>query len=220
MTVVSARRAATRERLVEAAVRVFAEKGVEGATVEEICEAAGFTRGAFYSNFDNKDALGVAVFEHHTALQTAALERTVASLPPRPQDNDPDALVADALTLFFASRHDERHWVLATQELRLQAARSPEMAAAFQRQQRCGETAVAQTLECAIAAHGYCLTVSAVEAVGVLHAVHDHANVSALIDPAGGSDPAEHLLATVLRALLRPASDAGCVSGDSGGADA
>ena len=47
MTELTARRAATRERLVDAAVVVFAEKGVLGAAVEEICEAAGFTRGAF-----------------------------------------------------------------------------------------------------------------------------------------------------------------------------
>lgn len=210
MTEVSARRAATRERLVEAAVRVFAEKGVEGASVEEICEAAGFTRGAFYSNFDNKDALGAAVLEHYAHLQTAALERTVASLPHRPGAGDRDALVADALTLFFASHHDERHWVLATQELRLQAARSRAMAEAYQTQQRCGEAAIAETLQRAVSAHGYRLTVSAVEAVGVLHAVHNHASVSALIDPADGADPAEHLLATVLRALLRPASSEAC----------
>ena len=53
MTHVTARRAATRERLIDAAIDVFAEKGVLGASVEEICEDAGFTRGAFYSNFDD-----------------------------------------------------------------------------------------------------------------------------------------------------------------------
>ena len=42
----TARRAATRDRLVDAAITVFAEKGVLGASVEEICETAGFTRGA------------------------------------------------------------------------------------------------------------------------------------------------------------------------------
>ncbi|MFS2056347.1 TetR/AcrR family transcriptional regulator, partial [Variovorax sp. CT11-76] len=46
---ISARRAATQARLADAAVAVFARKGVPGSTVEEICEEAGFTRGAFYS---------------------------------------------------------------------------------------------------------------------------------------------------------------------------
>ena len=44
-TRVSPRRANTRERLITAAMHVFAERGVNGASVEEICEAAGFTRG-------------------------------------------------------------------------------------------------------------------------------------------------------------------------------
>ena len=53
----SARRQATRERLMDAAVELFGERGVLGASVEEICERAGFTRGAFYSNFESMDEL-------------------------------------------------------------------------------------------------------------------------------------------------------------------
>ena len=73
MTEVTARRAATRDRLVEAALGVFAEKGVLGASVEEICEAAGFTRGAFYSNFASKDELCVAALQRQFDDQMLAL---------------------------------------------------------------------------------------------------------------------------------------------------
>lgn len=41
----------TRRRLIEASIEVFTQKGVEGATVDDLTRAAGFTRGAFYSNF-------------------------------------------------------------------------------------------------------------------------------------------------------------------------
>ncbi|EED6225695.1 helix-turn-helix transcriptional regulator, partial [Salmonella enterica subsp. enterica serovar Haifa] len=47
----------TRARLLDAAAQVFAEVGLDGASVEAVCERAGFTRGAFYSNFDSKDEL-------------------------------------------------------------------------------------------------------------------------------------------------------------------
>ena len=47
----------TRARLLEAAAQVFAEAGLDGASVEAVCERAGFTRGAFYSNFESKDEL-------------------------------------------------------------------------------------------------------------------------------------------------------------------
>ena len=56
-------RAITRSRLLEAAKEVFVERGFAGASVEEISERAGYTRGAFYSNFDDKDDIFVAVFE-------------------------------------------------------------------------------------------------------------------------------------------------------------
>ena len=43
----------TKARLLEAAAQVFAEAGLDGASVEAVCERAGFTRGAVYSNFDS-----------------------------------------------------------------------------------------------------------------------------------------------------------------------
>src|SRR5688500_19306750 len=57
------RRAATRERLLTAARIVLAGEGIQGASVEHICEQAGFTRGAFYSNFSSKDELLLALCE-------------------------------------------------------------------------------------------------------------------------------------------------------------
>jgi AcrR family transcriptional regulator len=49
--------AETRARLVEAAAEVFAAHGFEGASIDTITERAGFTRGAFYSNFSDKAEL-------------------------------------------------------------------------------------------------------------------------------------------------------------------
>ncbi len=55
----------TCEKLFEAAARVFEEQGIGGASIEAIAAAAGFTRGAFYSNFDSKDELIIAMLEDH-----------------------------------------------------------------------------------------------------------------------------------------------------------
>lgn len=57
-------RSATRRRLVERAATVFVTQGLEAASVADLCAAAGFTRGAFYSNFDSKTELAVAVYAH------------------------------------------------------------------------------------------------------------------------------------------------------------
>jgi AcrR family transcriptional regulator len=55
----------TRERLFAAAAQVFDERGIGEASIEAIAAAAGFTRGAVYSNFGNKDELIIAMLEDH-----------------------------------------------------------------------------------------------------------------------------------------------------------
>src|SRR5687768_7060929 len=60
-----ATRAETRERLFVAAAEVFQDVGIGAASIDAIAQAAGLTRGAFYSNFANKDELIVAMLEDH-----------------------------------------------------------------------------------------------------------------------------------------------------------
>ncbi|MDN4999468.1 TetR/AcrR family transcriptional regulator [Bradyrhizobium sp. GCM10027634] len=55
----------TRDKLFEAAARVFEQDGIGGASIEAIAAEAGFTRGAFYSNFRSKDELIFAMLEDH-----------------------------------------------------------------------------------------------------------------------------------------------------------
>src|SRR3978361_2218400 len=66
-------RDATCEKLFEAAARVFEEQGIGGASVEAIAAAAGFTRGAFYSNFKSKDELIIAMLENHVEQSIRSL---------------------------------------------------------------------------------------------------------------------------------------------------
>ena len=58
------RRAMTREHLLEAAAVVFARNGFHGSSLDEVAAAAGFTKGAVYSNFKSKEDLFVAVLDH------------------------------------------------------------------------------------------------------------------------------------------------------------
>jgi AcrR family transcriptional regulator len=66
--------AATREALVAAATAEMAEKGLDGASLDAICARAGFTRGAFYVHFRDRDDLLVAVVERVLARTHADLE--------------------------------------------------------------------------------------------------------------------------------------------------
>ena len=59
----------TQDRLIEATRTIIIEEGIEATTLEHICSEAGFTRGAFYSNFASKDSLlGALAADEYTAL--------------------------------------------------------------------------------------------------------------------------------------------------------
>ncbi|GAA4888479.1 TetR/AcrR family transcriptional regulator [Tessaracoccus lubricantis] len=120
MTVIdAARRRATRGRLVEAAVREFGRNGIDATSVEQLCEAAGFTRGAFYSNFSSKDELCIEIARHVFEEMAARLQEVLASMP---ESFRPDEIIPALLDVTQLST--DLH---ATQvELELRAARHPE----------------------------------------------------------------------------------------------
>jgi AcrR family transcriptional regulator len=62
-------------RLLEAAAKVFGDKGISAATIEDICDEAGFSRGAFYSNFKAKDDLVLVLLEVHLHQNLAEIDR-------------------------------------------------------------------------------------------------------------------------------------------------
>jgi AcrR family transcriptional regulator len=67
----SERRASTRRQLLEAAARVYARRGFDGATLDEVAEEAGFTKGAVYDHFGSKENLLFALLDEHLAAQIA-----------------------------------------------------------------------------------------------------------------------------------------------------
>ncbi len=66
--------ARTRQLIIQAASRLFLREGFQRTSLEEIGEQAGFTRGAVYSNFPSKTAMGIAVIDELYAREAARLE--------------------------------------------------------------------------------------------------------------------------------------------------
>ena len=113
-----ARKAKTREAIVAAATRRFALRGVEATSLDDVAEAAGFTKGAIYANFPNKRALVDAVIERNIVqIDPAILVR-------------PDLSLADRLALIGRevaelTRTVPRETVLLDLEYSLAALRNP-----------------------------------------------------------------------------------------------
>jgi AcrR family transcriptional regulator len=100
----SERRARTRAQLLEAAARVYARRGFESATLDEVAEEAGFTKGAVYDHFGSKEKLLFALLDEHLSgqiaeqialfdptVETAERPRVGADRWMRELDEDPDA---------------------------------------------------------------------------------------------------------------------------------
>lgn len=118
------RRPLTRASLVESALALFTEKGFHATSVSDIVERAGLTRGAFYSNYPDKEALFLALYDAHTDRLLARLEEAAAGLG---EDEDPVARFLDRI----GQDPQERRWFLVSMEFTLHAARTPETAEAL-----------------------------------------------------------------------------------------
>ncbi|RJQ73051.1 TetR/AcrR family transcriptional regulator [Pseudonocardiaceae bacterium YIM PH 21723] len=113
------RRPQTRARLLDAAMEVFAEQGFGGARIEDICDRAGYTRGAFYSNFGSKEELFLALFDARMAVVVEQVVDRVDRAEP----------TVDGLVTALLDYEHDRNWYLVSTEFTLHAIRNPQVAA-------------------------------------------------------------------------------------------
>ncbi|WP_330333105.1 TetR/AcrR family transcriptional regulator [Streptomyces sp. NBC_00536] len=133
------RRVHTRARLLDAAGRVLVERGYAKTTIEDVCAAAGYTRGAFYSSFESKQDLVLALFDRHSAHRLDQLESLLHAPAPGSARRIGE--------LLLAVDPDERGWILLFLEFRLDAARSPELSARLHEHDKAVTGALALLLE-------------------------------------------------------------------------
>jgi AcrR family transcriptional regulator len=189
---VTRRRPQTRARLLDAAFRVFAARGFGRASIEEVCEAAGYTRGAFYSNFDSLEELFFALYTERSEL----LARHIADGLTHPPNDIPE-LIAHAVQALMV----DRDWILVNTDFRLYAARNPDVAAALVAHRNQLRDALATSLAPAIDRSGLPASLRTPDGLArAVMAIHDGATTELLLD----NDPARFrsLFADLLTALL------------------
>lgn len=109
---------ATRAKLLSAAGHIFARDGFEGSRLEDIAAEAGYTRGAFYANFESKEDLLFALMERLVAERVQAIREILDR-----QDNAAGRL--EALRNYYAQIACDRRWALLLLEFKLFAVRHP-----------------------------------------------------------------------------------------------
>ncbi|WP_402373354.1 TetR/AcrR family transcriptional regulator [Isoptericola rhizosphaerae] len=209
----SPRRERTRERLLDAALDVFAEVGMQATSIEAVCEAAGFTRGAFYSNFASKEELFVALMQRDARRQLRALEQAVETLD-ADSIGTPEGFRAALGTVMAAVRPDggaRRQWCLVAAEFELLALRDAVVAELYLTEHRRIRSEVGAVLGRILDSLGLRFVVDMPTAVDLLISAEDAAGRADLLErPARGAGepaPPTRRLEALADLLLAPRED-------------
>ncbi len=161
----------TRERVIDAAAELFAERGVLGSSIEEIVARAGLSRGAFYSNFSDRNELAAAVGNRNVANSIAKNRSLLAGL------DDPGEFPAEMV------RRGPEGSNLLHIELLLHALRDPESRESYAAGIRTLIDGIAPVVEASLRGAGVQGEIDAAEAASFLIALEDGLTLHGQIDP-------------------------------------
>lgn len=114
----------TRQRLLDAAQSIFLTKGFVAASVEDIAELAGYTRGAFYSNFASKSELFLQLLKRDHENVMGDMRAIFEAGETRQQ-------MEDSVLHYYSNHFRDNECFLLWMEAKLQAARDPEFRIGF-----------------------------------------------------------------------------------------
>jgi AcrR family transcriptional regulator len=157
------RRDEVRRRILDAAAEVFAQRGYEAARLEGIAHAAGFTKGAVYSNFESKHALLAELIDQHARTQLAVGAVEVGAHPGSAAEN--------LAEVFARGIIEQGIWGRLIVELAQQAAHDPEVRQAYVGVRRALRDELATAIADGCARHGVELTVPAAQLALTLQAL-------------------------------------------------
>ncbi|MGX7829573.1 TetR/AcrR family transcriptional regulator [Actinokineospora sp. 24-640] len=184
----------TREKLLRAAAELFGERGLNGTSVEQIVERAGFTRGAFYGNFEDKHELVLALLEQRT-------ERELGELSALGREAGSFAGMAERFREWHRDR--DRHlpeWLALRTELWLYAMRHPEILPLLAQRESRVRAAIAAALARDMAGSGATPPAPVELLALVVHALEDGLAIQRVLSP--GAIP-DDIAVDVVALLLR-----------------
>ncbi|MFP4377953.1 MAG: TetR/AcrR family transcriptional regulator [Spirochaetales bacterium] len=124
------RKAQTRARLIESAQALFARHGYEGTSIDQVATDAGYTRGAFYANFANKEALMRELISHGFEGDLGGIESMGDAAQAKLSIDE----IADFYARLAKSFYEEPSNTLWMLEFQLAAVRHPELRSAYTEQ--------------------------------------------------------------------------------------
>jgi AcrR family transcriptional regulator len=103
-------RALTREKLLASAYEVMAREGYEGSSIDRIAEEAGFSKGAFYSNFESKEEIFLELLEMHSVQDVGEIKDLLKNV------NDPRKMI-EIISDWAGARAKDPSWGMLALDL-------------------------------------------------------------------------------------------------------
>jgi AcrR family transcriptional regulator len=172
----------TRARLLASAARVFARRGYHAASVEEVAEEAGFSKGAVYSNFAGKEELFLAMLEARFADRVANM-RAAAAGP-----GEPGEQARRGAGAFMATLAADPDWPPLFMEFCAYAQRNPAVRRRLAARVRALRSAMADILAARADALGVDLPLPAEELAAMTFAMASGTAMERQLDPDGVPD--------------------------------
>lgn len=179
--VTSRKRQQTRERLMDAAYELFAEEGVHATSIEAIAEAADFTRGAFYSNFESKNELLFALADREWSIRLEIVRTVIEGFTDFEASGPLEQQVSALLVRIFTALPDDRRWALISREFELLALRDPDIAPQHLAHKQEFQTQLADVLMSAAHTFGVEFTLAPGDVTTFLTLMHEHAIQAAML---------------------------------------
>jgi len=182
----------TRDALLEAASKLFCERGLEGTSIDEIAQAAGYTKGAFYANFKSKEELFLVMLDEKFSHEIERIDRDLAGT------DDPalEARTAAAEFIHFASGDE---WPRLYFQFAAHAARNEEFRQELATRQRSMRDRIVRVYERWVSDYGADPPLPVADIAAMTYFMADGFLVDRLIEP--GLD--EGLYPTMLSVFFR-----------------
>ena len=188
-----------RAQLLDAAERVFARHGYQGATIDAIAAEAGYSHGAIYSNFNGKEDLFLVLVEERVDARLARVYQAADAELSR------GATPLEAARRFVAMLQQEQHAYLLMVDFWNQAVREPKAAARFAERHARLRALIGRIVEGVARDTGAELTLPRDQAATALIALVNGLTIERLADPAAAPDELfAHAIAAVVRGFSHP----------------
>lgn len=167
----------TRAALLEAAGRIFSERGFHGASLDDIADAAGFSKGAVYSNFRSKEDLFLALVDD----RLVSFVQGSAEILARPSESIASRI--EAISELHERFTRDRAWALLYMEFYLYGMRNPEVGRRIIRHERQAFERITRLVDAELDALGLTPPIPTDELAGIVVAISEGLWLKQSLDP-------------------------------------